>query len=143
MSFDPPRGAFARMLRSRTFRVDREAGTVSWSPPRNWDQVALAAFSIFFVLVAAIDLDLGPGEARLGLAAGERPGPVGQVVGYWAPDLWPARVLPSYLLAQIEPGGHPTSAAVRWPAALGGDFWPAGSSRAGTTRIMGSSQGSW
>ena len=80
----------------------------------------VAALAVFFVLFGAIDLDLGPSEARLGLAAGERPGPLGQVVGYWAPDLWPAEVLPSYLLARLEPGGRPSSAAVRWPAALAG-----------------------
>jgi hypothetical protein len=140
MSFDPPLGPLARLLRSGPFRVDREAGTVSWSPPRHWERLALAALAIFFVLVAAIDLDLGPGEARLGLAAGERPGPLGQVVGYWAPDLWPAQVLPSYLLAQIEPGGRPTSAAVRWPAALAGILAGWILSRR-TARIMGTGAG--
>jgi hypothetical protein len=120
MNVEPPLAPLARLLRSGTFRVDREAGTLSWSPPRHWAQLAVAALAVFFVLLGAIDLDLGPGEARLGLASGERPGPLGQVVGYWAPDLWPAEVLPSYLLAQVEPGGRPTSAAVRWPAALAG-----------------------
>ena len=67
-----------------------------------------------------IDLDLGPLEARLGLAAGERLGPLGQVFGYWAPDLWPAQVFPSILLAQLEPLGRPSSAAIRWPAAFAG-----------------------
>jgi hypothetical protein len=80
--------------------------------------MGLVVLAVFFVLIGATDLDLGPGEARLGLAAGERLGPLGQVVGYWAPDLWPAQVLPSFLLAQLEPGGRPSSAAVRWPAAL-------------------------
>ncbi len=120
MSTDPPMATMARLFKSRTFRVDRETGTLSWSPPRHWDQIALLALAILFVLVGAIDLDLGPAEARLGLAAGERPGPLGQVVGYWAADLWPAEVLPSYLLAQLEPGGRPSSAAVRWPAAFAG-----------------------
>ena len=140
MSFDPPLQPFTRLLRSRSFRVDREAGTVSWSPPRHWERLALAALAIFFVLVAAIDLDLGPGEARLGLASGERPGPLGQVVGYWAPDLWPAEVLPSYLLAQLEPGGRPSSAVVRWPAALAGILAGWMLARA-TARVMGSSTG--
>ena len=48
------------------------------------------------------------------------------------PDLWVRssatgrptcglrEVLPSYLLAQLEPGGRPSSAAVRWPAAIAG-----------------------
>ena len=142
MSFDPPLQPFTRLLRSRSFRVDREAGTVSWSPPRHWERLALAALAIFFVLVAAIDLDLGPGEARLGLASGERPGPLGQVVGYWAPDLWPAEVLPSYLLAQLEPGGRPSSAVVRWPAAWR-ESWPAGCSREQRLASWGRAPVSW
>jgi hypothetical protein len=81
-------------------------------------RLAFLALCLVFVVVGATDLDLGPSDARLGLAAGERPGPLGQVFGYWAPDLWPAQVLPSFLCAQLEPGGRPGSAAVRWPAAL-------------------------
>ena len=91
---------------------------VSWLTLWSADGLALAGLAAFFVLLGAIDLDLGPSDARLGLAAGERFGPLGQVVGYWAADLWPAEVLPSFLLAQLEPGGRPSSAAVRWPAAL-------------------------
>src|ERR1017187_2259552 len=120
MSSDPTLASMARLLRPKTLRIDRETGVFSWSPPVFWDRLVLAALAIFFVLVGAIDLDLGPSEARLGLAAGERPGPLGQVVGYWAPDLWPAQVLPSFLLAQLDPGGRPSSAAIRWPAAFAG-----------------------
>jgi hypothetical protein len=122
MSSDPMLASVARLFVPKTLRVDRQTGTLSWSPPRFSSQIVLAILAAFFVLVGAIDLDLGASEGRLGLAAGERPGPLGQVVGYWAPDLWPAEVLPSYLLAQLEPGGRPSSAAVRWPAS-GPDFW--------------------
>ena len=118
MSSDRTFASMARLLRPKTLRVDRETGTLSWSPPRYRNTLALAVLAVFFVLLGATDLDLGPTDARLGLAAGERLGPLGQVVGYWAPDLWPAEVLPSFLLAQLEPGGRPSSAAVRWPAAL-------------------------
>ena len=52
------------------------------------------------------------------MAAGERPGPVGQVFGNWAPDLWPAQVWSGHLLASLESGGRPRSAAVRWPSAI-------------------------
>ncbi len=120
MSSDPMLATVARLFVPKTLRVDRQTGTLSWSPPRFSSQIVLAILAAFFVLVGAIDLDLGASEGRLGLAAGERPGPLGQVVGYWAPDLWPAEVLPSYLLAQLEPGGRPSSAAVRWPAAVAG-----------------------
>jgi hypothetical protein len=72
------------------------------------------------VALGAENLDLGPVEVRLGLASGEQLGPLGQVFGYWAPDLWPAQVFPSLALAHLEAGGRPTSASVRWPAALAG-----------------------
>src|SRR5262249_5384577 len=85
-----------------------------------WVRVAWVSLALIFVIVGAIDLDLGPAEARLGLAAGERPEPLGQVFGYWAPDLWPAPVWPSIVLAQLDPLGRPSSPAVRWPAAFGG-----------------------
>jgi hypothetical protein len=121
VSSDRTLASMAYLLRPRTLRVDRQNGTLSWSLPLHyWNALALAMLAAFFVLIGATDLDLGPSDARLGLAAGERLGPLGQVVGYWAPDLWPAEVLPSFLLAQLEPGGRPSSAAVRWPAALAG-----------------------
>ena len=120
MSSDLTLASMARLLRPRTLRVDRQTGTLSWSIPPHSSALVLAVLAAFFVLVGATDLDLGPSDARLGLAAGERLGPLGQVVGYWAADLWPAKVLPSFLLAQLEPGGRPSSAAVRWPAAMAG-----------------------
>jgi hypothetical protein len=122
VSSDQKLASIALLLRPRTLRVDRQTGTLSWSPPQYLNGLALAVLAAFFVLIGATDLDLGLSDARLGLAAGERLGPLGQVVGYWAPDLWPAEVLPSFLLAQLEPGGRPSSAAVRWPAALAGIF---------------------
>ena len=70
-------------------------------------------------MVVGVDgLDLSPKEARLGLAAGGSAGPMGQVYGYWAPDLWPGEVLPGLGLAHFAPGGRPATASIRWPAAL-------------------------
>ena len=69
----------------------------------------------------AIDLDLGPTEARLGLAAGERLGPLGpgrRLLG--ARPLAGAGACRVSCSAQLEPGGRPSSAAVRWPAAFAG-----------------------
>jgi hypothetical protein len=105
-------------LRPKTHRTDCTAH--AWPRPLgvNWVRLALIALALGFVALGAEGLDIGPTEARLGLAAGEEAGPLGQVVGYWAPDLWPARVLPSLALARFEPRGRPTSAAVRWPSAL-------------------------
>ena len=71
------------------------------------------------MLIGGGKLDLGPIESRLGLAAGEPFGPFGQVFGGWEPSLWPAQVAPSSLWAWGE-GGTPTSASVRWPAAIAG-----------------------
>jgi hypothetical protein len=85
-------------------------------------RLAAVGLALAFVALGAEGLDLGPRDARLGLAAGERPGPLGQVFGYWAPDLWPAQVLPSMLLARFEALGRPTVGSVRWPAALAGTF---------------------
>ena len=119
MRTEPTLGSGVRSLRF-PWAIDRTGLVLAWPTKWWWERLALAALAIFFVLVGAIDLDLGPGEARLGLAAGERPGPLGQAVGYWAADLWPAEVLPSYVLAQLDPGGRPSSAAVRWPAAIAG-----------------------
>jgi hypothetical protein len=71
-----------------------------------------------FVVLGAEGLDVGPGEARLGLAAGESVGPLGKVFGYWAPDLWPGEVLPSLAVAHLGSTGRAHSGVVRWPAAL-------------------------
>jgi hypothetical protein len=102
-------------LRLRRLRVDQtDPGREISRPARIALLVILAAG---FVLVGGSRLDLGDSEARLGLAAGERVGPYGQVVGGWDPALWPVQVLTSQAWAWCE-GGPPSSGAVRWPAAL-------------------------
>ena len=110
----------ANHLKIKSLRTDHRRQPASRTPraPGMW--IAVIGLALGFVVLGADALDLGPQEARLGMAAGERPGPVGQVFGYWAPDLWPAQVWSSHLLALLEPGGRPSSAAVRWPAALAG-----------------------
>jgi hypothetical protein len=118
MKPDPALFSMARLVWHGTFRTDPASCRPALALPAFGARVALLALCVVFVVVGATDLDLGPQDARLGLAAGERLGPLGQVFGYWAPDVWPAQVLPSFLFAQLEPGGRPGSAAVRWPAAL-------------------------
>jgi hypothetical protein len=71
-----------------------------------------------FVLLGAGNLDLETADARLGLAARGGFGPVGQVCGNWAPDLWPGRVAASQIVRLLEERGVPTPASVLWPAAL-------------------------
>jgi hypothetical protein len=78
----------------------------------------LAALAITFVLVGAGSLDLGPADARLGLAAGAPLGPMGQVYGLWAPQLWPGRVAVCKLASLLEEFGRPSPGSVLVPAAL-------------------------
>ncbi|MGO9596945.1 MAG: hypothetical protein ACLP7Q_02865 [Isosphaeraceae bacterium] len=78
----------------------------------------LALMAIGFVLVGAGNLDLGPDDARAGLAAGEPLGPLGQVFGFWAPDLWPLHVAAVKLAAMVAGGRQIASEAVLWPSAL-------------------------
>ncbi len=76
--------------------------------------VALAAF---FVLLGAANLDLSATEARLGLAVGDALGPLGRVVGYWDPSVWPLPVALGKAWGFFEEEG-PTQNAIRWPAAI-------------------------
>jgi hypothetical protein len=118
---DMPLVWVARNLGAKTFRPDQAPASSPWTFERSWTGlVALVALSVFFVLIGAGNLDLGPSEARLGLAAGGKIAPLGQVFGYWAPELWPAEVVPSLVLGRTELGGRPSSGAIRWPAALAG-----------------------
>jgi len=87
---------------------------------RVWARLAIIALGVGFVLLGADNLDLGPLDARLGLAAREHFGPLGQVFGYWAPELWPAELLPSKVLALLQPSWETSSGSVRWPSAIAG-----------------------
>ena len=54
-----------------------------------------------------------------GLASFESFGPFGQVFGGWDPSIWPGQLAPALAWAWGE-GELPTSASVRWPAAIAG-----------------------
>lgn len=101
----------------RRFRLD----PIGASPQRAALRAALiwAALGAGFVLIGGGNLDPGADDARLGLAAGEGIGPLGQVYGGWDPALWPLPVLASQAWAWGE-GGTPTTASIRWPAAIAG-----------------------
>src|SRR4051794_36710811 len=92
----------------RRFRVDQTV--LGPFDLRIGSLAALAALAFGFVLFGGASLDLGPVEARLGLAAGGDLGPYGQVYGSWAPGLWPGQVLPSWLWACGEEA--PSAASV-------------------------------
>jgi hypothetical protein len=83
-----------------------------------WALPILALMLIVFVLVGAGNSDLGPVDARVGLAAGGPLGPLGQVYGYWAPDLWPGRVVLSALASLFEEDRIVSPGSVLWPTAL-------------------------
>lgn len=100
--------------RGDVLRTPREELTT-----RLWAWAALLLVATGFVLIGGGNLDPGPSEARLGIAAGERLGPFGQVFGGWEPAVWPGQVAPSMLWGWGE-GGVPTPASVRWPSAIAG-----------------------
>ena len=102
----------------RVVRVDDSRFSVPLPRVQAWAVPVLAVMAIGFVLLGAGNLDLGSTDARLGLAAGESVGPLGQVFGSWAPDLWPGRVAASQIAAHFEQGGRTTPGSVLWPAAL-------------------------
>jgi hypothetical protein len=103
----------------RLTRVDRaKAGRLPLPAIPSLFAPILAVMAGGLVLLGAGNLDLGPADARVGLAAGAGIGPLGQVYGNWAPDLWPGRVMLSQLSRLFEERGVATPASVLWPAAL-------------------------
>jgi hypothetical protein len=86
---------------------------------RLWVWATALALGAGFVLIGGGNLDPGPVEARLGLAAGAPFGPMGQVFGGWEPSIWPGQLAPSQLWAWGE-GGTPSPASIRWPSAIAG-----------------------
>jgi hypothetical protein len=100
-------------------RAERFVGLSGAETSRLIRGLALIALASGFVLIGGENLDLGPIESRLGIAAGEVFGPFGQMSGGWEPSLWPAEVAFSRLWSLGE-GGTPTVGAVRWPAAIAG-----------------------
>jgi hypothetical protein len=89
----------------------------SWSWPVRFS--VLLAMAGGFVLFGGAALDLNIDEARIGMAAYERLGPIGRVFGGFEPSIWVGRLLPSWLWAGGE-GGIPTANSVRWPSAIAG-----------------------
>ncbi len=118
MQSDPAGTTPTKPHRHRTTRVDN-AAVMPWGlSDRAVVWLSFAALAIGFVIVGVDALDLGPEEARLGLAAGGSVGPLGQVFGYWALDMWPGEVWPSIALAGLGSSARATAAVVRWPAAV-------------------------
>ena len=112
--------AARKVLRVDESRLRVPLPSLNLPKPRigDWPVLVLAVMATGFVLAGAANLDLSTADARLGLAAGEPLGPLGQICGSWAPDLWPAKVAACRIGALFEPGGRTAPGAVLWPAAL-------------------------
>lgn len=118
--FSTPATRPSASLRPDNGREANEAARPSadfWTQPRRF--AVLAALATLFVVVGGGSLDLGANEARLGLASRESLGPFGQVFGGWDPSVWVGQLLPSLAWSWGE-GFFPTTATVRWPAAIAG-----------------------
>ena len=89
--------------------------------PAAWKSTRLAvvALGAVFVLWGASAVELGPDEAKLGLASGESLGPFGKAFGYWDPSIWPASVALGHAWAWFEERG-PSQDAIRWLSAIAG-----------------------
>ena len=107
-----PRAATRPSLK---LRADVPTPSTDW--PWKAARPAVLVLSALFVLVGGASLELGPADARLGLASGETLGPYGRVFGYWDPSLWPASATLGQLWAYFEEVG-PSQGVVRWPAAI-------------------------
>src|SRR5271169_2839914 len=74
----------ARGWRAKSIRPDQDKGSHAWELDGFWAwAAALVGLALAFVVIGAVNFDLGPSEARVGLAAGERIAPLGQLFGYW------------------------------------------------------------
>lgn len=100
---------------SRKLRADQPEPSDSW--PARVARPLVVALAVGFVLVGAAALELGPDEAKVGIAVGETLGPFGRLFGYWEPSVWPGAVALGQVWAWFEESG-PTHNSVRWPAAL-------------------------
>src|SRR5271166_3504001 len=86
---------------------------------KTWTTLALVVMAAGFVLLGAGNLDVGPADARVALAANEPVGALALVCGStWAPELWPGRVGASVVASLFEEGGRATAASVLWSSAL-------------------------
>ncbi|WP_435015703.1 hypothetical protein TA3x_003249 [Tundrisphaera sp. TA3] len=100
---------------SRKLRADQPGPSEGWRSAAV--RPAVMALAAGFVLLGGAALELGPLEAKVGMAIGEPIGPFGRLFGYWEPSVWPGSVAVGQAWAWFEEKG-PTHNSVRWPAAL-------------------------
>ncbi len=104
----------------RRFRADEGRLVVKLPEPRVWVGPALVLLGLAYVVVGGAVADLAGADARIGIAASEGFGPLGQVYGRWRPDVWPLRPALSRLLFLLSEPGKAGSAVVLWPSACAG-----------------------
>ena len=104
--------------RSRPWRFDGAEMSRAMPELRRLAAPLFAVMALTFVIAGGGSLDAGPDDARVGLAAGGPLGPLGQVYGYWAPDLWPGRVALCFVASLLEENQAVTPGSVLWPNAL-------------------------
>jgi hypothetical protein len=107
---------FATRTRLHTASLPDANSTTDSTPRQAAWLTALLGTLIAFCLFWNADLrDLGPEEARIGLASLEKLGPLGIVYGQWNAALWPLQVLPAWVITQLTGQGIPHTGSVRWP----------------------------
>lgn len=108
----------ARAEPGRRFRADEGQFLLKLPGPRTWCGPALALMGLAYVVIGGSAADLAGADARIGIAASEGFGPLGQVYGHWRPDVWPLRAAISRLVFLLGEPGKPESGAVLWPSAV-------------------------
>lgn len=110
----------ARIDGSRRHRADAGKLHFNLPPARLWRGPALVLIGLLFVAFGGADSELRSADARVGLAAREGVGPLGQVYGQWRPDVWPLHVAATRPFLALEEPGRPLSGSVLWPSVLAG-----------------------
>lgn len=110
----------ARADLGRRFRADDGQVVLKLPEARAWVGPALIVLGLAYVLVGGADADLAGRDARIGVAATEGFGPLGQVYGRWRPDVWPLPAAISRLVFLLGERGKPENGAVLWPSAVAG-----------------------
>ncbi|MDG3006225.1 hypothetical protein [Paludisphaera mucosa] len=104
----------------KRFRADEGKVVLRLPEVRAWCAPVLVVLGLAYVLVGGSDADLTGADARLGLAASEGFGPLGQVYGQWRPDIWPLRAALARSVYLLGEPGRPDGGVVLWPSAIAG-----------------------
>lgn len=104
--------------RRTTIRTDRPAARPAWHGLESRSSYLLLIIMACLVFAGGDQLELGPADAAVGLAAAEGLGPLGRYFGQWRPELWPLRVLLSEMASLLSEDGRSWPGTVLWPGAI-------------------------